>query len=53
VGNREAQGLGSFEVDDQLEFHGLLHGEIGGLGAFEDLSTYVAARRHRSAMLTP
>ena len=34
--NHEAEGLDSLEVDDQLEFHQLLHREIGGLGAFED-----------------
>jgi hypothetical protein len=26
-GHGEAQGLGGFEVDDQLEFYGLLHQE--------------------------
>jgi hypothetical protein len=32
----EAQGLGSLEVDDQLERHGLLDGEVARRGAFED-----------------
>ena len=35
--NREPQRLGRFEVDDQLELRGLLDGEIGGLGAFQNL----------------
>ena len=34
--NRQADLLGSLQVDDQLELRGLLHREIGGLGAFED-----------------
>jgi len=25
-GNSETQGLGGLEIDDQLEFHGLLYG---------------------------
>jgi hypothetical protein len=36
-GDREAEGVGGREVDDQLERGGLLHGEIRGLGAFQDL----------------
>jgi hypothetical protein len=32
----EPERLRSLEVDDQLEFVGLLYGEIGGLGPFED-----------------
>src|SRR5215510_4154084 len=35
--NREADLLGSFQIDDELEFFGLLHGEVGGLGAFQNL----------------
>ena len=35
--DRETQGLGGLEVDDQLELGRLLHGQIGRLGAFEDL----------------
>ena len=34
--NRQADLLGSFQVDDQLELRGLLYWEIGGLGVFED-----------------
>jgi hypothetical protein len=30
----EAEGLGSFEIDDQLDFSGPLDGQIGGLLAF-------------------
>ena len=35
--DRQAEGLGSFEVDDQLELGGLLDGEVAGLRSFEDL----------------
>src|SRR6266851_796904 len=35
--DRQAEGLGGLEVDHQLELGGLLHREIGGLGALEDL----------------
>src|SRR5215467_3742096 len=35
--NREAQGLGALEVDDQLELGGLLHRQIARLGALPDL----------------
>src|SRR5262249_37602568 len=31
------EGLGRLEVEDQLELGGLLHGQVGCLGAFEDL----------------
>ena len=34
---REPQGLRRLEVEHQLERHRLLYGEIGGLGALEDL----------------
>ena len=44
-GNRETKGRGGLQVDDQLEFGGLLYGQVGGRRAFEDLVTYVAARR--------
>ena len=37
LGNREAESLGSLEIDDQLELGGLLDGEVGGFGALEDL----------------
>ena len=33
----ESERFGGLEVDHQLEFRGLLNGEIGGLGALEDL----------------
>src|SRR5262249_47552948 len=33
----EAEGLGGFEVDDELEFRRLLDGKVGGLCALEDL----------------
>src|SRR5882724_2458815 len=36
-GNGEAEGLGGLEVDHQLEFGGLLHGEVGWFGAMQYL----------------
>jgi hypothetical protein len=36
-GDREAESLGRLQVNDQLEGGGLLHGQVGGLGTFEDL----------------
>src|SRR5262249_31478820 len=35
--NGKAEGLGSFQVDDQLDFGGLLDRQIGGLLALENL----------------
>jgi hypothetical protein len=35
--NCQADLLGSFQINNELKFLRLLHGEIGGLGAFEDL----------------
>src|SRR6267378_1903950 len=35
--DREAEGFGGLEVDDQLELRGLLDGQIAGFGALEDL----------------
>jgi hypothetical protein len=32
--NRHADLLGGFQIDDELELCRLLHGQIGGLGAF-------------------
>src|SRR2546426_6694985 len=37
LGNRQAERPGGLEVDDQLELGRLLDGEIGRLGAFENL----------------
>src|SRR5882724_2583314 len=34
--NRQADLLGGFQIDDQLELLWLLHWEISGLGALED-----------------
>ena len=36
-GHRDPERLGSLEVEDELELHGLLHGQVRGLGAFENL----------------
>src|SRR5215831_139223 len=36
-GHGEAEGLRSLEVDDQLELHGQLNGEVSRLGALQDL----------------
>src|SRR5262245_28038851 len=37
LGDRQAQGLGGLEVDDQLELRRLLDRQVGGLRAIEDL----------------
>jgi hypothetical protein len=34
----EAERLGRFEIDEQLDFHRLLDGEIGGLSPLEYIS---------------
>ena len=36
-GDRDPQGLRRLEVDDELKLGGLLHRQVGGLRAFEDL----------------
>src|SRR3989337_479477 len=36
LGDLEADGLGGPHVDDQLELRGLLHGQVRGLGPFQD-----------------
>ena len=36
-GEREPERLGSLEVEDQLELGRLLHGQVAGLGALENL----------------
>src|SRR5437773_1162194 len=61
--DRQAERLGGLEVDDQLEFGRLLHGEIGGLRAFQDLVdvlgrstvqlTSIPTVRHQSSHLHP
>ena len=35
--NRKAEGLSGYQVDDELELHGLLHREVCRLDVFEDL----------------
>jgi hypothetical protein len=37
--DRQAEGFGGLEVDHEVEFGRLLDGQVGGLGALEDLST--------------
>jgi hypothetical protein len=32
--DRQAEGLGGLEVDDQIELGGLLYRQVAGLGAF-------------------
>jgi hypothetical protein len=53
--DRQAQRLGSLEVDDQLELGRLLYRKIAGSGAFEDLvdiaSCASGARRARRIAL--
>jgi hypothetical protein len=36
-GHREAQRLSGLEVENQLVLRGLLHGQVSGLGALENL----------------
>ena len=36
-GDREAKRLCGLEVDDELELHGLLDGQVRGLGALQNL----------------
>ena len=35
--DREAERFGGLQVDHELELRGLLDGQVGGLGALEDL----------------
>ncbi len=51
--NGQADLLGRIQINHQLELRRLLDRKIGWLRAFEDLSTYVAARRNRSLILGP
>jgi hypothetical protein len=37
--DRQTDLLGGFQIDDEVELFRLLHWEIGGLGALQDLST--------------
>ncbi len=43
----QVEGLGRLEVDDELKRHGLLHRQVGRLGAFEDLVDVEGAVRAR------
>ena len=51
--NRQADLLGGFQIDDELELRRLLHRKISGLGAFEDFVHIVAARRNKSGVFAP
>ena len=46
----EAQRFGGLEVDDQVELSRLLDGQLGRIGALQDLVAYVAARRRNSSV---
>jgi hypothetical protein len=46
----ETEPLGDLEVDHQLELGRLLDGQIGRLGAFEDLVDVVLRRRRDEAL---
>lgn len=51
--DRKADGLRGLLVDDELEQGRQLDGQIGRLGALEDLSTYTAERLKVSRRLAP
>src|SRR6266446_5959449 len=52
-GDGQAEGFGGLEVDNQLEAHGLLHGQVGGLGAFQDSVYVVGATLEGVSQLRP
>ena len=43
--NRQANLLGGFEIDHQLELRRLLHRQIGRLGSLQDFVHVIATRR--------
>ena len=51
--NRQADLLGGFQIDDELELVGCSTGRSAGFAPFKILSTYVAARRNKSVILMP
>ena len=51
--NRQADLLRRFQIDDEFELRRLLDGQIGGLGALENLVDVIAARRYKSAGSAP
>ena len=53
VGNSDAERLGGFEIDDEIEFGRLLDRQLAGLRPAQNLSTNSAARRNRSGKLAP
>jgi hypothetical protein len=51
--DRQRDLLCGFEINDEVELLRLLDGRSRGFGPFNILSTYVAARRSKSAKLVP
>ena len=51
--DREAEGLGGLEVDDQIKFRDLLHWQVGRLLAFENASGIDANLGPAKPMLVP
>jgi hypothetical protein len=51
--NRQSDQLSRLEIDEELKFHRLLHGQIRGLGSLQDLVhvPYLASRLARSPYL--
>jgi hypothetical protein len=49
--NGEAESLGGLEVDEEFVLGGLLDGQVGGLGAFENLVHIGSGATNKSAML--
>jgi hypothetical protein len=47
--DRQAQGLGGLQVDDQLEGGGLLHRQVGRLGPLENLGDEGGGTRRKFA----
>ena len=47
--HRDPQRLGGLQIDHELELHGLLDREVGGLGTFQDLVYIVAGAKFATA----
>jgi hypothetical protein len=52
-GDGQPDRLGGLHIDDQLEFCRLLHRQVRGFGALQNLGTYKAPRRNKSGTLAP